>query len=76
MVTVVQLTIRGFLENTEQEPSMNTDKNAQLAADYANKAAEVASKLKPGTWDSVQSLALLSIAHSLVAQDAAGKPAP
>jgi len=55
---------------------MNTDENARLAAEYADKAAEVASKLKPGTWDAVQSLALLSIAQSMVAQNAAGKPAP
>jgi hypothetical protein len=41
--------------------------NAELAAAaaYANKAAEVAEKLKPGTYDSVQALALVSIALSL-----------
>ncbi|MEV8181727.1 hypothetical protein [Specibacter sp. NPDC078692] len=55
---------------------MNSDENARLAADYANKAADVASKLKPGTWDAVQSLALLSIAQSLVAQNMANKPNP
>lgn len=55
---------------------MDTDKNAQLAAEYANKAAEAASKLKPGTYDAVQSLALLSIAHSLVAQNAADNHTP
>jgi hypothetical protein len=37
-----------------------------LGAQNAAKAAEVASKLKPGTYDSVQALALLSIAQSLV----------
>ncbi len=38
-----------------------------LAAQNATKAAEVAAKLKPGTFDAVQGLALLSIAQSLVA---------
>ncbi|GAB6898737.1 hypothetical protein [Kineosporia succinea] len=33
--------------------------------DYAVKAAEVAAKLKPGTYDAVQALALVSIASSL-----------
>jgi hypothetical protein len=40
---------------------MTTDPGAQNAA----KAAEVAAKLKPGTYDAVQALALLSIAQSL-----------
>jgi hypothetical protein len=35
------------------------------ADDFANQAAEVAAKLKPGTWDAVQALALVSIAQSL-----------
>jgi hypothetical protein len=35
------------------------------AAQNAAKAAEVAAKLKPGTYDAVQALALLSIAQSL-----------
>ncbi|MBP2412227.1 hypothetical protein JOF48_001026 [Arthrobacter stackebrandtii] len=55
---------------------MNIDENARLAAEYANKASEVAGKLKPGTYDAVQSLALLSIAHSLIAQNNADKPTP
>jgi hypothetical protein len=37
----------------------------QAAADFAEQAASVAGKLKPGTYDSVQALALVSIAHSL-----------
>jgi hypothetical protein len=37
----------------------------QTAADFANEAAKVAEKLKPGTYDSAQALALISIAHSL-----------
>jgi len=36
-----------------------------LGAEYAAKAVEVAAKLKPGNYDSVQALALLSIAQSL-----------
>jgi hypothetical protein len=36
------------------------------ARDYAELAAKTAAKLKPGSYDSVQALALLSIAHSLV----------
>lgn len=35
------------------------------AKDLVAQATEVASKLKVGTWDSVQALALLSIATSL-----------
>jgi hypothetical protein len=35
------------------------------AQQYADQAAEVAAKLKPGTWDAVQALALVSIAQSL-----------
>jgi hypothetical protein len=36
-----------------------------LGAQNAAKAAEVAAKLKPGTYEAVQALALLSIAQSL-----------
>ncbi len=39
----------------------------RAARDYAGQAASVASKLRPGSYDSVQALALLSIAHSLLA---------
>ncbi|MGL3805042.1 hypothetical protein ACSYDW_03005 [Paeniglutamicibacter sp. R2-26] len=44
------------------------DANAheQQATALAQQAAQVAAKLKPGTWDSVQALATLSIAHSLL----------
>ena len=35
------------------------------ASELANQAGEVAAKLKPGTWESVQAIALLSIAQSL-----------
>lgn len=37
----------------------------QAAADFAAQAAAVAAKLKPGTYDAAQALALISIAHSL-----------
>jgi hypothetical protein len=37
----------------------------QTAADFAQQAATVAGKLKPGTSDAVSALALVSIAHSL-----------
>jgi hypothetical protein len=36
-----------------------------LGAQNAAKAAEVAAKLKPGTYEAVQALALVSIAQSL-----------
>jgi hypothetical protein len=35
------------------------------ARELADQAARLAEKLKPGTWESVQSLALVSIAQSL-----------
>lgn len=37
------------------------------AKELADQAIAVAEKLKPGTWEAVQALALLSIAQSLVA---------
>lgn len=37
------------------------------AQELADQATNVASKLKPGTWDAVQALALASIAQSLAA---------
>jgi len=37
----------------------------QAAASYAQQAASVADKLKPGAYEAVQALALVSIAHSL-----------
>ncbi len=40
---------------------------------YAEQAAAVAAKLKPGTYDAVQALALTSIAHSLAVIAAANR---
>lgn len=37
------------------------------AKELADQATELAAKLKPGTWDAVQALALVSIAQSLAA---------
>lgn len=37
----------------------------QIAAQYAAQASSVASTLKPGTYEAVQALAFVSIAHSL-----------
>jgi hypothetical protein len=37
----------------------------QAASDFARQATDAAGKLKPGTYDAVQALALVSIAHSL-----------
>ena len=37
------------------------------AQEFADQAADVAAKLKPGTYDAVQALALVSIAQSLAA---------
>jgi len=45
---------------------MSTE-DAAAARTYAAQATAAAAKLKPGTWDSVQALALTSIAHSLAA---------
>ncbi|MCM0678053.1 hypothetical protein NCC78_25740 [Micromonospora phytophila] len=44
-----------------------TARDAAAAKAYAEQAAATAAKLKPGTWDAVQALALTSIAHSLAA---------
>lgn len=48
---------------------------AQIAAEYAQRAASVAGTLKPGTYEAVQALALVSIAHSLavLAERTAGR---
>jgi hypothetical protein len=35
------------------------------AKELADQATELSAKLKPGTWDAVQALALVSIAQSL-----------
>ena len=53
---------------------MSASETEQRAAGYARQAAEVASKLKPGTWEAVQAMATLSIAESLIAQVSGGKP--
>jgi hypothetical protein len=37
----------------------------QAAADFAQQATEVAGKLKHGTYEAAQALALISMAHSL-----------
>jgi hypothetical protein len=37
------------------------------AKELADQATALAEKLKPGTWEAVQALALASIAHSLAA---------
>lgn len=44
-----------------------SNESSEQAAAHAVLAARTASKLKPGTWESVQALALLSIAESLLA---------
>ncbi len=44
---------------------MSGEDNLRTASGYARQAAEVAARLKPGTYDAVQALALVSIAHSL-----------
>ena len=41
------------------------DATLQAARAYAEQATAVAAKLKPGTYEAVQALALTSIAHSL-----------
>lgn len=46
---------------------MSTE-DVAAARTFAEQAAATAAKLKPGTWESVQALALTSIAHSLVAR--------
>ena len=38
---------------------------SETADEYAKQAASVADKLKPGSYEAVQTLALVSIAHSL-----------
>jgi len=44
------------------------------AQELADQAQEVAAKLKPGTWESVQALALVSIAQSLASMARAEPP--
>ena len=40
--------------------------HSAIGPDFVAKAAEVASKLKPGTYEAAQALAMVSIAASLV----------
>jgi len=47
-----------------QDQAMTAD-DAAAARAHAEQAAATAAKLKPGTWDAVQALALTSIAYSL-----------
>jgi hypothetical protein len=50
---------------------MSSQNEHSIAAHtHAEQAAEVASRLKAGTWDAVQALASLSIAESLLAREA------
>lgn len=44
---------------------MTTTDRVDAARAYADQAAAVAAKLKPGSYEAVQALALTSIAHSL-----------
>ncbi|MHA7176148.1 hypothetical protein ACX80D_05785 [Arthrobacter sp. Sr24] len=46
----------------------NDNDAARRAESYADQAATIASKLKPGNWEAVQALATLSIAESLLAR--------
>jgi len=46
----------------------NKEDAARRAEALATQAAEAAGKLKVGTWESVQALATLSIAQSLIAR--------
>jgi hypothetical protein len=45
--------------------AMDHEAGVQAATDFAQEAATVAGKLKPGSYEAVQALALVSIAHSL-----------
>ncbi|WP_353809903.1 hypothetical protein [Agromyces sp. SYSU T00194] len=51
---------------------MSNNDAARLADAYAAQAAQTAAKLKPGTWESVQALATLSIAQSLLSRTSSG----
>ena len=50
------------------------DRTTDEAADLARRAEDAAGKLKAGTWESVQALALLSIAKSLTTLASAAQP--
>ncbi|HEY8719813.1 hypothetical protein [Pengzhenrongella sp.] len=43
-----------------------TSTDRSVSSEYAAKAAEIAAKLKPGSYEAVQALASVSIAASLV----------
>jgi len=45
------------------------------ADEYAKQAASLADKMKPGSYEAVQSLALVSIAHSLAILAEHSRPA-
>ncbi len=47
----------------------HVDSRARLAAMLAEQAPQVASKLKPGSWETVQALSTLSIAQSLLTKN-------
>jgi len=44
---------------------MSTDERVAEAASLSQKASEIVDKLKPGGWESAQTLALVSISKSL-----------
>lgn len=54
-------------------PASN-DEIVRVAARLAQQATDTAAKLKPGTWDAVQALALASIAQSLTALATGSRP--
>jgi hypothetical protein len=58
-------TMVGQLEDGTGDVAIDHQASVQAAADFAHQAASIAQKLKPGTYDSAQALALVSIAHSL-----------
>lgn len=47
--------------------AMDDEAGARTAADFAQQAASLAGTLKPGSYEAVQALAIVSIAHSLAA---------
>jgi hypothetical protein len=59
----------GAPSSTQQEASndmvIDHQTAMQAAGDFAAQAASVAGKLKPGTYEAAQALALVSIANSL-----------
>lgn len=50
----------------DRDVAIDHQAGVQVAADYAQQAVAVADKLKPGTYEAAQTLALVSIAQSLV----------